>query len=141
MPQISITVHNGEFVRKGLENLRSDVPRIARSRMWETVQNIIRLMKIYPPQPAGSKYVRTFTLRRSWKGSAVGALAYKIEADPVQRGRHYGKYVVGNAYGQEQAAQNSHWQLFRGVVEKQTAKLPKSIQNDIGLAVKRRGLG
>lgn len=142
MPQITITVHNGEVVRRGLENLRADVPRISRLRIYEHMQNIIRRMKIYPPAPPASSYVRTYTLRRSWKLSQAGALGYRIEADPVQRGRHYGKYVVGNAYGQEQAwMHKGRWNLFRKVADEEIKKMPKSIQDDIGLAIRARGLG
>jgi len=140
MPQISVKVTNGDLVRKGLESLRSDIPKIAKSRMFKHMENIVRKMKIYPPKPAGSRYVRTFTLRNSWQIRQKDN-GYTISADPVQRGRRYGKYVVGDAYGEQQASQNSHWQLFRNVVEEEVAKMPKSIQDDIGIAAKRRGFG
>jgi len=128
------------LVRKGLESLRSDIPKIAKSRMFKHMENIVRKMKNYPPKPAGSKYVRTFRLRASWKINQKEN-GYTITADPVQRGRRYGKYVVGDAYGDQQAGQNSHWQLFRNVVDEEVERMPKSIQDDIGVAAKRRGFG
>lgn len=141
MPQITIVVHNGEVVRKGMENLRGDIPRISRLRIYQHMMNIVRKMKIYPPARPDSTYVRTYTLQKSWKVSQAGALGYRVEADPVQRGRHYGKYVVGDAYGKQQAWMHYRWQLFRNVADEEIKKMPKSIQDDIGLAIKHRGLG
>lgn len=66
------------------------------------VQTIVDKTKPYPPVPAGSWYVRTGHLYRSWKvrpriaGDAISFEALNPVQDP--RGRYYSGYVHGPTY-------------------------------------------
>lgn len=141
MPRISIGVEGVKVVRNGLENLSRDIPKVSIERIGASADEIMTIMRKYPAKPPGSKYVRTYRLKNSWKKKKVTGLGYSVEADPVQKGRHYGKYVVGNAYGEQQAGVHAgRWKLFYEVVQKQTDKLIRSIDRAIKGAIKARGL-
>jgi hypothetical protein len=53
----------------------------------------------------------------------------------------YTKYVVGTAYGTEQAwMHQGRWQLLRDVSDEEVAKLPKEIEDNIMQVARREGL-
>ena len=140
MPRISIGVEGVQTVRKGLENLRADIPKVSIERVGESADSIIEIMKKYPRKLPNQKYVRTYKLQNSWKKKKLTGFGFAIEADPVQKGRHYGKYVVGNSYGEEQAGIHAgRWKLFYEVVMKEGDKLVKNIDRAIKGAIKARG--
>lgn len=55
---------------------------------------------LYPPQPAGSTYVRTYKLERGWGVEANG-----LEASAIND-VSYAAYVMGEG---DQASVNAHW--------------------------------
>jgi hypothetical protein len=128
MPRISVTVVNGELVRQGLQNLQAAIPQIGRKVIYDKMNVIAVSMRKYPPQRARSRYIRTYRLRDSVTVLRLNN-GYAIEIDPVQRGRHYGKYVIGNARGDEQAWMHvGRWHLFANVVEHHLRRLPDDIE-------------
>jgi hypothetical protein len=138
MPQISISVVNGTLVRSGLQNLAKDIPDIGRMQIYKTAQNIQNIMKVYPPPKPTSK--RTGRLRASVKTIKTDK-GYTVEIDPVAKGRHYGKYVVGDARGGSQAWMHiGWWHMFADVVEEEVAKLPPEIEEHIKRASKGYGI-
>lgn len=139
MTQLSFTVKNAQLVRMGLQNLDAEIPKIGKGQIYNAVTNIAATMRIYPPQPAGSKYKRTFVLQRSWTVEAKEK-GYAVKSDAARKGRPYTKYVVGTAWGTEQAGVNAHWNLLRDVAEKEIAKLPPAITNEISMAARRNNL-
>lgn len=135
MTQLSITIVNAEIVRKGLQDLSAEIPKIGRQQIYRTAQAIVRTMKQYPPPPPASTYVRTGTLGAGWQITSRDN-GYMISNDTP-----YAKYVVGNAYGLEQAwMHQGRWQLQRDVTEDEVAKLPPEIENEISMVARRLGL-
>jgi hypothetical protein len=135
MTQLSITVKNADVVRKGLQDLAAEIPKIGREQIYRTGQAIVRRMKEYPPPPPQSLYVRTGTLGGGW------TLTSNTNGYTVRNNTPYTKYVVGNAYGLEQAWMHvGRWQVFRDVQEEEVAKLPPEIDNHITMVARRVGL-
>lgn len=135
MTQLSISVQGADLVRQGLQDLAAEIPRIGRLQIYQTSQAIVRRMKAYPPPPAMSTYIRTGTLGAGWMITS-NTNGYTIRNDTL-----YTKWVVGNAYGLEQAwMHQGRWQLLRDVTEEETAKLPKEIDDQITMVARRVGL-
>lgn len=140
MPKITFKVVGAELVRNGLANLHRDIPKISRLRIKETMDKIAERLKKYPKPRAGQKYVRTYRLRDSVTVIKAGDMAYAIQVDPVRKGKHYGKYVLGDAKGNGQAwMHKGRWKLFVDVAEHELLKLPKSMEEHIKRASKGYG--
>jgi hypothetical protein len=135
MTQLTITVTPpAELVRKKLQDLTAEIPQIGRLQIYRTAQAVVRGMKIYPPAPAESRYVRTGVLGAGW-GIVGQTNGYSIRNNTA-----YTKYVVGNAYGLEQAWMHvGRWQKLRDVTEQETGKLPAEVEKEISLAARRHG--
>lgn len=135
MTQLSITVTGAEIVRKGLQDLSAEIPKIGRQQIYRTAQAIVREMKMYPPPPVWSFYIRTGTLGAGW------TIESKTDGYTIRNDTPYAKYVVGNAYGLEQAwMHQGRWQLQRDVTENEVSKLPEEIIREIELVARRLGL-
>jgi hypothetical protein len=135
MTQLTINVTGAELVRKGLQDLSAEIPKIGKMQIYRTAQAIVRTMKVYPPPPAASRYVRTGMLGGGW-GIVAQTNGYTLKNDTP-----YTKYVVGNAYGIEQAWMHvGRWQKLRDVTEDETGKLPAEIEKEIVLVARRLGL-
>ena len=140
MTQLSISVQNAELVRKGLQDLSAEIPQIGRLQIYRTCQAIVRQMKIYPPERIDQKYRRTGRLGDSWQ------IQSKDNGYTVLNDTPYTKFVVGDAYGLQQAwmhvstDQGKRWSLFRDVTEDEVNKLPNEISNEITMAARRLGL-
>ncbi len=139
MTQITFKVGPGaKIVRKGLQDLAAEVPKIGRQQVRNTLERIKRVMGIYPPERPGQDYVRTFKLRRGWKIESAGPSGYKISNRARFRGRSYVKYVVGTAAGTMQAwMHKGRWPLFRNVVDAEGAKLPFEIARHITIKARK----
>jgi hypothetical protein len=135
MTQLSMTVTGAEVVRKGLQDLTAEIPKIGREQIYRTAQAIVRTMKAYPPPPAASRYIRTGVLGGGW------SIVNRTDGYTVRNDTAYTKYVVGNAYGLEQAWMHvGRWQKLRDVSEEETGKLPAEIENQITMVARRLGL-
>ena len=135
MTQLSLSFTGAELVRKGLQDLSGEIPKIGRLQIYRTMQAIVKELKEYPPPPLGSTYVRTGNLGRGWTITSRSN-GYTLR-NPVS----YTKYVHGNAYGLEQAWMHAgRWRLLRDEVEEEAAKLPDEIVKEIVLVARRNGL-
>lgn len=159
MPQISIKT-NAPMVRQGLEDLGAEMPRIGRRRIRTMMERIKRRMQEYPPEPAGQstvsthnvlgrtykrargRYQRTGKLGASWAIEKVGGgMGYRLSNNAERKGRTYGQYVVGDAYGTGQAwMHKGRWQKLRDVVDEEVEQLPEEIDGEIILVARRVGL-
>jgi hypothetical protein len=138
--QLSVQILNAEIVRKGLEDLHAEIPKIGRLQIRRTMEAIVKTMKVYPSAPAGSRYVRTYKLRDSWRITQT-VTGYKVSADPTNKGRRYGRYVVGFADGDGQAWMHvGRWSLLRDVMEREIDKLPPAVSNEISMVARAKGL-
>jgi hypothetical protein len=135
MTQLSIQVVGAELVRKGLQNLAAEIPQIGRLQIYRTEQAIVRRMKEYPPPPATSRYIRTFALQSGW------TITPRSDGYTISNATPYTKYVVGTAYGTEQAWMHvGRWQLLRNVSDEEIGKLPKAIDDNIMQVARRENL-
>ena len=139
MTQISITT-NAPLVRQGLENLAAEIPQVGRRRIYNTSNRVLVRMRKYPKERINQRYRRTGRLGRGWRLKKLDN-GYTIINDTK-----YTKYVVGTAYGTEQAwmhvstDQGKRWQLLRDEVEAEIATLPQEIENEITLVARRNNL-
>jgi hypothetical protein len=135
MTQLSITVQNADAVAAAIEKLGTGIADASKVRIYATAQSVVRVMKEYPPVPFMSNYVRTGRLGEGWQIiSRNGGYA-------VKNNTPYTKYVVGNAYGLEQAwMHEGYWQRLRDVVDDEVSKLPEELINEINMVARRLGL-
>ncbi len=133
--QLSFSFRNAELVRMGLQNLDAEIPKIGRKQIYTTAQAVVRREKIYPAR-SGSTYKRTYRFRAGWSIEQY-ELGYRI-LNRVP----YGHYVVGDAFGNNQAWMHQGvWQPFREVADEEAAKLPQAIRDELSLAIRRNKLG
>ena len=139
MTQISITT-NAPLVRQGLENLAAEIPQVGRRRIYNTSNRVLVRMRKYPKERKNQKYIRRYRLQRNWKLKKLETGYTVINNTP------YTKYVVGTAYGTEQAwmhvstDQGKRWQLLRDEVEAEIKTLPEEIEDEIKLVARRNKL-
>lgn len=140
MVQITINVKNAQLVAKGLANIRAEIPKISELTIKKAADASVKIMKVYPPPPANTRYTRTFKLRDSFKVTRA-TNGYTIKADPVQKGKHYGRYVIGYADGTGQARiHTGRWKLLRDVAEQESDKLPPMVAEHIKMTARKNGL-
>ena len=154
MTQLSIKV-KGELVRKGLQDLADEIPKVGRQQIRDMMNRVVRKMQEYPPEPANrerrsshsilgtiiTRTGRTGTYFRSWKIEQVGNTGYKLENTAARKGRAYAVYVGGDAYGNRQAWMHvGRWNVTRDVVEEEVEKLPEDIEKEIVMVARRNGL-
>ncbi|HEU4341004.1 MAG TPA: hypothetical protein VFU31_05485 [Candidatus Binatia bacterium] len=140
MTQLSISFNNAELVRKGLQDLAAEVPKIGKLQIYRTEQTVVRRMKEYwtmnvPPELPS--YQRTGTLAGGYFISPT-TNGYRITNQVP-----YTKHVVGNAYGLEQAwmhAKPGRHKLLRDIQEEEVEKLPPLIEQEISMVARRVGL-
>ena len=134
--RLTFKVKGAKVVRKGLENLQSEIPKVGRLNVWEFMKRVMKRMKIYPRKRPGQKYVRTFKLKRGWQLKKIGQMAYRL-SNPTP----YTKYVVGSAYGTEQAWMHvGRWKTLRDVSDEELKKLPEAIAKNLKTVSRRGGL-
>ena len=139
MTQLSIRVTGAELVRSGLQDLAAEIPKVGRLQIYRTEQAIVKRLKSYwtsnsPPELPS--YVRT--------GRLAGG--YTITGIPngytLSNNVPYTKYVVGNAYGLNQAwmhARPGRHSLWRDVQDEEVKKLPQEIDDAITVVARRDG--
>ena len=134
--QLTINV-NGELVRKGLQDLSAEVPKIGRQQIRTVLNRVVRRQQAYPSERTGQTYHRTGNLFSHWRIEEV-ANGYQIGNTAQRKGRAYGKFVQGDAYGTGQAwMHKGRWQLFRDVTEEELLKLPDEILKEIMMVARR----
>ena len=134
MTQLSIAVKD-ELVRKGLQDLGAEIPKIGRLQIYQTEQAIVRRLKVEPPERPGQTYIRTHTLIGGW------TITPNANGYTLSNSTPYTKWVHGNAYGLEQAwMHQGRWQLLRDVQDEEVAKLPPEIEKEISAVARRLGL-
>lgn len=139
--QITVSV-KGELVRKGLQDLSAEVPKVGRQQIRAAMERIKRRMEEYPEERAGQRYKRTGRFFRSWGIDPAGeGYVLKNTAKDPRSGREYGRFVVGGARGDGQAWMHAgRWQLLRDVVDEEVEKLPGEIEELIQTVARSKGL-
>lgn len=156
--QLNFKIENAEIVRRGLQNLSAEIPKVGRQQLRTFADRVVRRMQAYPPEPAGQsisqshpvlgtvytpargRYRRTGKLGASWKITAKSD-GYEISNNAERRGVRYTIFVVGGARGQGQAwMHKGRWQVFRKVFDEELKRVPPEIEKFIGVVARRNGL-
>lgn len=141
---ISITMtvgRNVQLVRMGLQNLDAETVKIGKGQIYNQAQQVVKLMRPYPAERKNQKYIRTGLFGRSWQIEAAKSGGYSIRNTAQRKGRGYGKWVVGDSIGEQQArihAGIGRWPVFREVVEACAAMLPAGVRDEIILYARKR---
>lgn len=146
MTTLSIQIKNAKLVRKGLQDLEAEVPKIGAQQIFQAIQRAKKKVTTYPPELPDQQYVRTGRYGRGWKirrqpGAGRKIPGYSLIGRAEQRGRRYERYVGGDAYGQRQAQIHAdRWVLVRDAIEQEVDGLPARIEKHIGMVARRKGL-
>jgi hypothetical protein len=134
--KLSVTT-NAQIVRKGLEDLAAEVPKIGRLSIYRAMETIAKRMRFYWTKNTPAElpsYKRTGDLSRGYTIEKL-TNGYRI----LNRTKYTG-FVVGNAYGLGQAKVHRYRHpLMRDVVDQEVTRLAPEIQNSIGIAARRKG--
>lgn len=142
MGQLSVKWNRNDLriVRQGLENLRAEIPKVGRNRIFQKLRKLVIRMKRYPSRPPNSTYVRTFRLQKSWSIRRKGNMGWTIFNRASNRGRMYAQWVIGDAFGMRQAKIHvGRWKILRAEMEKILKELPKVAAESVHLAVRTKG--
>ena len=156
MTQLSVKVQNVEIVRKGLEDLGREVPRVARLRIYRTMQKIQKRMRTpgakinYPVKWDSEKQRRAFF---ATNGFGRGIPTHRTDSYSkgwnIERRESgykmvnqvkYSQYIGGTAYGTNQSRiHEGRWPVLRNVADEETTSLAKEIDTDITMVARRKG--
>lgn len=132
--QITTKILNGKVVQS-MRKLGAAIPSALRENLTAVMEDARREAQAYPPAITTSKYHRTGKYFSSFKLSSRPGERVVLSSDAVQRGRHYTKYVGGNAAGEGQAAVHvERWAVIAKTVTNHLMKLTtgaKRIMTDI----------
>lgn len=144
---VSIKVVGADVVRQGLENLDRDIPRIGAARIFAAMNRARKRVTTYPPPIPTSRYKRTGTYKRSFqvrrnpRSGLRKNVGYTLFGRAVQKGRDYTRYVGGDAFGRRQASiHENRWPVIREIVEDEVKGLPREIEDNVRLSIKRNRL-
>jgi len=158
MTKLTLKLEGAEIVRKGLENLAAETPKVSRRRIYNTFLKIRTRMRQpgkainYPVKWDSEKQRRAFfatngfgrgipsrrtdRYRLGWNIQQAGAIGYRLENNAP-----YSKYLGGTAFGPGQSnIHQGRWPILRDVFDEEIKKLPAEIEGDIKVAARRGGL-
>jgi len=159
MTQLTLKLEGAEIVRKGLENLSAEVPKVSRRRIYNAMLKIRTRMRKpgkairYPVKWDSEKQRRAFFATNGfgrgiptgrsgrytsgWQIAQDGSIGYRIENSTP-----YSKYLGGTAFGPGQSRiHQERWPILRDVFDEEVKKLPKEIDDEIKVVARRSGLG
>jgi hypothetical protein len=157
MTQLTIKV-DGELVRKGLQDLSAEIPKIGRRQIYDVMVRIRNKMRKpgqhpnYPIQWDSEKQRRAFFATdgfgrgipsRRTGGYAAGWNIDRAEPNGyvISNSKSYTKYVGGDAYGQVHSGIHAgRWNVLRDVADEEVEKLPEDIEKEIVMVARRNGL-
>jgi len=129
MPQIIITVENGELVRQGLADFASSLPKIGRLQLYRAALRVNTRLGVYPNKLPGQVYKRTYTARASRAVQKIEK-GYMVIFDPIdKRGKPYGVYLRGTPTDANTQARyhRGRWTPYAVILDEELAKLPEEV--------------
>ncbi len=118
---ISIKIEGIEITREKLNYLiNAHANQLTETmRLWAQETRKALRSKPYPPPPLGSRYKRTYQLKRRWAARKVsaGVVAISNAAASPGSSKFYARYVVGDEKGRRTNHHMSHWWIARDVIE------------------------
>jgi hypothetical protein len=155
MPVIK-TQTNARLVRQGLEDLKREIPRVGRARMYGALFRVMQRMKkagkrmTYPVKWASIRQRKKVMalLRKNnnlpYRRTGVYQKAYRIRrlpqghelSNPLSRA----KFIGGDARGNRQARMHQgRWPVLRDEVDKELQKLPSAVVEHLKLVARQKG--
>jgi hypothetical protein len=155
MPQITIKV-DGQVVRKGLQDLSAEIPKVGRLQLYYSALRIRSRMAApgakpsYPINWVSIRQKKAFFATDGFGGGIPHRRteAYQRGFEIVKLDNGYrlinnmpgAQYVGGNAYGQGQSQiHTGRWPFFRDIVDEETAHLAEDVQEQINIVARRMG--
>jgi hypothetical protein len=155
MTQLSIRV-KGDLVRKGLQDLGAEIPRVGRQQIYFTMRRIkARMSKAgkkpsYPIKWDSEKQRKAFFASDGF-GHGIptrrtGTYINGWTIEPITNGykmvnqADYAKFLGGDAYGAVHSGIHiGRYEILRDVTEEEVANLPKEIEDQIVMVARRAG--
>lgn len=154
--RLSIKLQGAELVRRGLEDIGNEIPKISRLRIYEMMQRVKKKLQAPAPKPSypinwdsekqrraffatdgfsrGIPTKRTGRHEKGWNIVKLG-LGYRMENTGPGAGFIYGDYA-----GQGQSKIHAgRWPLFQQSVEDEVQGLPPDIESHIGYYSRGKG--
>lgn len=155
--QLTIKPHNAEIVRKGLQDLAAEVPKIGREQIFRALQRARSRLRAnvrrpgYPIRWDSEKQKRAFFAtdgfgrgipsRRSGRYIKGWTLIPLSNGYRLENPASHAKYVGGDARGGSQSRiHQSRYPLFQDVTEQEIKNLPRDIEQHISYYARVRGL-
>ncbi len=154
MPQLTVSVKGAELVKRRLQDFARDVPRIAKSTIYDAYRDA--LAKLRKPGKRVSYPVRWDSKRQQRAYFATGGFghgipyrrtgrygdSWKLKANEGESGQRvgytlisrlsYARFVGGMARGEGQSSiHKGRWQLFRDIIDDVRAKLPARVKDHL----------
>jgi hypothetical protein len=153
--RLSITV-KGELVRKGLQDLGAEIPKVGRQQIRTVLNRIQRRMSKegkrpeYPIQWDSDKQRKAFfasdgfgrgiPTKRTGEYISGWTIAPITNGYQLQNSATHAQYLGGDAYGVVHSGiHKGRYENLRDVVEDETGKLPDEIENEIQMVARRKG--
>ena len=155
--QMTVKTKDADLVRKGLQDLTAQVPRIARKDIYTKMTEVRKIMRTpgkkptYPIQWDSDKqrrfvlamlraannlpYRRTDKLPSGWTIERAGENGYKLY-NPAPTA----VYVYGNMQGERQSKiHENRWPVMQEVVDAAIVELPPEIESHISYYGRSKG--
>ena len=156
MPILKVET-NAKIVRKGMESLKVEPPKIARARMYDALVRAMRRLKrpgkkrTYPIPWVSIKQMRAFFASNGFgggiphvrkglyqKGFRIRRLPNGHELSNTSRGANF---IGGNARGKGQSRiHQGFYPLIRDEVDKEVKKLPSAVIDHLKIVARQKGL-
>lgn len=163
MTVLSTQIKNAALVRRGLENLADETPKIGASRIYDRMVRAQKKLKTpgkairYPVNWDSERQRRAFfatdgfgrgiptrrtdTYVRGWKIRRNPRASRATEGYSLINDVNYSKHVGGTAYGTSQSRiHRGRWVMTRTTLEEATKGLPKEVAEHIGMVARREKL-
>lgn len=155
--QMTIKTRGADLVRKGLQDLAAEVPKIARKDIYTAMTEVRKLLKTPGKKPTypinwdsdrqrryvlamlraanNLPYRRTDNLPSGWTIERAGENGYKL-FNPASAA----VYVYGNYEGARQSKiHENRWPIMQEIVEAAIVKLPPDIESHISYYGRSKG--
>jgi hypothetical protein len=161
MPQLTVSVKGADLVKRRLQNFARDVPRIAKSTIYDAMRDALAKLRkpgkriTYPVRwdserqrrayfatdgfGHGIPYRRTGRYGESWKLNANEGDSGQRIGYTLSSSLGYARYVGGTASGAGQSnIHKNRWQLFRDIMDGARNKLPARVRDHLRQASVKR---
>lgn len=135
MPRITATVTGTKKLRIAAETMAEEIPKIGKRALRKYMKKAMEATRKYPPQPRGSRYVRTGAYFRGFRLEDSGS--GKSFSTTIFSGRPKGSFIGGGSDGGGQSWNTKHWPLLRREVDRVLSEAVDGITDAMGFMVKK----